>query len=190
MEIIICPGIHSAHLTSTFVSGLQGEIPPNSNLNTSVNILTYPYHNCLSLSGLHIFQFLQSQLRDKLESPLLFIGFSAGVVGAMVAAWQWQMWMGNVKALIAIDGWGVPGWANFPVHRISHDNFTHWSSKILGSGVNNFYADPPVEHLEIWRSPQKVSGWWVDSVMGEAAAARRLSVGEFLYLLLERYAQN
>ncbi|MDJ0732695.1 MAG: hypothetical protein QNJ47_01195 [Nostocaceae cyanobacterium] len=190
MKIVICPGIHEAQLTNSFLSGLQGLIPTGSNLSTKVNILIYPYHNFLSLSGIHIFQFLQEQLKDKLESPVVFIGFSAGVVGAMFAAWKWQMWTGNVKAFIAIDGWGVPVCGNFPIHRISHDDFTHWSSKILGSGDNNFYADPPVEHLEIWRSPQKVPGWWVDSLMGEAPAKRRLSAGEFLYLLLEHYVQN
>ena len=57
-----------------------------------------------------------------------------------------------MKALIAFDGWGVPLVGNFPIYRISHDQFTHWSSELLGKGDKSFYADPPVEHLDLWRS--------------------------------------
>ncbi|MGB3188280.1 MAG: hypothetical protein WBB43_02490, partial [Limnoraphis sp.] len=66
-----------------------------------------------------------------------------------------------VKALIALDGWGVPLGGNFPIYRISHDRFTHWSSALLGGGVESFYADPPVEHLDLWSSPQTARGWWL-----------------------------
>ena len=33
---------------------------------------------------------------------------------------------------------------------------------LLGNGENNFYAEPAVDHLSMWRSPQTVQGWWVD----------------------------
>jgi hypothetical protein len=31
----------------------------------------------------------------------------------------------------------------------------------LGGGNESFYADPGVEHLDLWRSPQTASGWWL-----------------------------
>ncbi len=53
----------------------------------------------------------------------------------------------------------MPLLANFPIYRISHDRFTHWSSSILGEGESGFYADPEVEHLDLWRSPHTCRGW-------------------------------
>lgn len=120
--------------------------------------------------------------------PVLFIGFSAGVVGAIGAAWSWQFLGGRVKAFIALDGWGVPLWGDFPIHRLSHDRFTHWSSAMLGSGADNFYAEPPVEHLDLWRSPQNSLGWWVNSNKG-AQPSSYLSAAEFLIMLLNRYQE-
>ena len=32
----------------------------------------------------------------------------------------------------------------------------------MGGGEESFYADPGVGHLELWRSPQTVRGWWVN----------------------------
>jgi len=55
---------------------------------------------------------------------------------------------GHVKAY-CFRRLGVPLVGNFPIHRLSHDYFTHWSSAVLGSGNDSFYADPPVEHLEM-----------------------------------------
>jgi hypothetical protein len=31
----------------------------------------------------------------------------------------------------------------------------------LGSGDAGFYADPAVPHLDLWRSPGQVRGWWI-----------------------------
>lgn len=93
----------------------------------------------------------------------MVIAFSAGVAGAIPALNLWQLQGGKVAGLLAIDGWGVPAVGNFPIYRLSHDYFTHWSSALLGTGEVNFYADPPVEHLEIWRSPHTCLGWQVNS---------------------------
>lgn len=190
MNIIICPGIHKPELTQSFVSGLIEQFPENIIQQKLVNILIYPGTDLLTLSGLHIVEFLSDRLENKLESPIVFISFSAGVVGAITAAFLWQLLGGNIRAFIAIDGWGVPLLGNFPMHRLSHDYFTHWSSSVLGSGQNNFYAEPAVEHLSMWLSPQTIQGWWVNPSQEVAPPAQRLSAAEFLYLLLKRYAQK
>ena len=201
MSIIICPGMHSPQLTDNFISTCINPIMERIGSKKSVESLIYPDKGVLNLSGIHIFQFLCDRLKVELSfplgnqytTPLIFIGFSAGVVGAMMAALNWQIWGGKIKALIAIDGWGVPlipSWVNFPIHRISHDYFTHWSSKMLGSGHNNFYAEPAVEHLEMWRSPQTVQGWWVDLPIGESRPNQHLSLTQFLYVLLQDYIKN
>ncbi|MBR8839797.1 MAG: hypothetical protein DSM106950_38810 [Stigonema ocellatum SAG 48.90 = DSM 106950] len=178
MSIIICPGIHEPGLTQNFVSKFK--VNP-------VNLLVFPGEGLLTLSGFHIVQFLHQRLGSWKHQPVLFISFSAGVVGAIVAAYKWQLLGGQVKAFIAIDGWGVPLWGNFPIHRMSHDYFTHWSSSLLGSGQNNFYANPPVDHLEMWRSPQNVQGWDTD-FSGEKS--QYLTAAEFLHLLTKRYEEN
>ncbi|WP_089127307.1 hypothetical protein [Tolypothrix sp. NIES-4075] len=186
MSIIICPGIHEPALTEKFISGGL-EIFSQSKEENTVNILKVPNDGFSALSGFHILQVLNNRLRHQLKSPVIFISFSAGVVGAIAAAYSWQMLGGDIKAFIAIDGWGVPLWGSFPIHRMSHDYDTHWSSKILGSGQNNFYADPPVEHLSMWRSPQTIQGRWVDSSNEVSPPKSRLTAAEFLQMLLNRY---
>jgi hypothetical protein len=189
MSIIICPGIHESALTQCFVSALREESVGRATSPKEVNILTFPGESGLTLSVFHILQFLHKHLQDKIEFPVVFISFSAGVVGAIVAANAWQQLGGHVKAFIAIDGWGVPLWGNFPIHRMSHDYFTHWSSSLLGSGQNNFYADPPVDHLQMWQKPQTVEGYWVGSSF-DTPPKERLNAAEFLHSLLKRYEDN
>ncbi|MBW4641749.1 MAG: hypothetical protein KME23_01775 [Goleter apudmare HA4340-LM2] len=190
MNIIICPGIHEPELTQNFISGLREEIAVSGVNHKTMNILIYPGNSFCNLSGFHILQFLRDRLENRLKSPVVFISFSAGVVGAIMAASLWQLLGGHVKAFIAMDGWGVPLWANFPIHRMSHDYFTHWSSSLLGSGHNNFYAEPAVDHLFMWRSPQATQGWWVNSSMAVSPPASRLSAAKFLHLLLKCYEEK
>jgi len=185
MNVIICPGIHEYSLTKSFTESLINAIYDSSLNEATVNILEFPANNLSALSGFHICQFLRENLVDKLESPVVFISFSAGVVGAITAASLWQIFGGNVKAFIAIDGWMVPLTGNFSIHRMSHDYFTHWSSCLLGSGHNNFYAQPAVDHLELWRSPSTVEGNWVDSPSKELPFS--LTAVEFINILLKRY---
>jgi hypothetical protein len=181
MSIIICPGIHEASITESFITGC---FHPT----TDREILVVPTEGILAVSAFHVLQFLRDRLKNKLRSPVVFISFSAGVVGAIGAALSWQILGGQVQAFMAIDGWGVPLWGNFPIHRLSHDYFTHWSSTLLDGGKDNFYADPSVEHLAIWRSPAIVQGRWVDSLT--APPQTYLSCAEFLHLLLNRYQET
>ncbi len=192
MKVLICPGIHGDGLTQELLASLKSSLDCDSNLNNPENILVFtapdPY---LTLSAFHILNFLRShQGNPATATPVVFIGFSAGVVGAIGAAWGWQLLGGKVKALIAIDGWGVPLMGDFGLHRLSHDFFTHWSSSMLGSGQDSFYADPAVEHLTLWRSPQTVTGWWIDSKEEKSPPQKRMTAAEFLIMLLKRYAQT
>ncbi|MHC5596940.1 MAG: hypothetical protein ACYTXC_13535 [Nostoc sp.] len=199
MNIIICPGIHEPELTESFRVGLLDLVSQSAIAPNSANILIYPGKDVLVLSALHILQFLRVRLSNSPESSIIFISFSAGVVGAIGAAHLWQLLGGCVKAFIAIDGWGVPLQGNFPIHRMSHDYFTHWSSCLLGSGQNNFYAEPAVDHLSMWRclttsrsasTPQTVQGCWVDSSIGIFPPKGRLTASEFLLMLLKHYEAN
>ncbi|WP_041225812.1 hypothetical protein [Crinalium epipsammum] len=176
MSVIICPGVHPPELTQEFLRNLS--VAP-------ANLLIFPTEKYPAFSAIDVLQFLKEN--QSLDVPVVFIGFSAGVVGAIGAAWGWQLLGGEVKALIALDGWGVTLAGNFPIHRLSHDHFTHWSSALLGAGEDSFYADPPVEHLELWRSPYTVQGWWVQSITGKSEHRRWITAGHFLNMLLEQY---
>ncbi|MTJ50292.1 hypothetical protein [Dolichospermum sp. UHCC 0259] len=189
MPIIICPGIHAPELTNSFIQGCLNQASEKS-----VDILVYPEQGYLTLSTLHILHFLCDRLgapsdrpRNKLESPVIFLCFSAGVIGGIGAATAWQLLGGHVQAFIAIDGWGVPLAGNFPIHRLSHDHYTHWTSAYLGMGENNFYADPAVDHLSMWHSPQSVQGKWVNPSVNFSPIKNYLTASEFLNFLLERY---
>ena len=150
MPLIICPGVHDRLLTDHFLQ--QCDFP-----STEI-ILVFPADRKPAYCPLSILQYLQAHLTPTPDNPLIFISFSAGVVGAIAAAWSWQQLGGNVKAFIALDGWGVPLFGNFPIHRVSHDYFTHWSSALLGQGRDSFYADPPVDHLQLWSHPRTTRG--------------------------------
>lgn len=188
MNIIICPGMHKAELTTSFISGLSEFNPDIFSCLSSVKILIYPGEGLKTLSSLHVLSFLFEKIED-VKSPVVFISFSAGVVGGLQAAYLWQMLGGMVKAFIAIDGWGVPLVGNFPIHTISHDYFTHVSLLDFARGNNNFYAQPAVEHLEIWRSPQSVRGWWVNPKFKIKNSKIYLTLAEFLHMLLKHYEQ-
>ncbi|MFB2938702.1 hypothetical protein ACE1B6_25910 [Aerosakkonemataceae cyanobacterium BLCC-F154] len=181
MSLIICPGIHEPNLTESFLAGLRS-LPTNQK---PENILIFPTQDYPAYSSGDILQFLRQN--HSLSVPIAFISFSAGVVGAIAAAWGWQLLGGQITAFIALDGWGVPLIGNFPIHRLSHDYFTHWSSALLGSGEDSFYAAPSVEHLELWRQPQIVSGWWIHSLNGKTEQKTRITAAQFLTILLERY---
>ena len=185
MSLIICAGIHAPELTQKFVEGLGVPFSNGATASHLRNIVIFPTQDYLALAAFEIVKFLRDRLGDPQKtSPLVFISFSAGVVGAIGAAWGWQLLGGHVKAFIALDGWGVPLFGSFPIYRLSHDYFTHWSSALLGSGEDSFYADPPVEHLEMWRSPQTVEGWWVHSD-GGTQQYTRLTAADFLFQSLQ-----
>jgi hypothetical protein len=189
LNIVICPGLHDPVLTTTFWAGLQTQWPELDNwkpIPLIVPARDYPVY-----SPQHVLQFLERSLSQQdgglaQDKELLFISFSAGVVGAIGAARAWQH-RGKVKAFLALDGWGVPLGGSFPIHRLSHDPFTDWSSAFLGGGAERFYADPPVNHLDLWRSPQLVRGWHCSQTGGESR--RYTTAAQFLTELLRRYRE-
>lgn len=175
-HLIICPGVHSNSLTESFLKEM--------NLQKREKLLIFPSEKYPPYSPLAVFAFLQQSLESPTpDQPLLIIAFSAGVVGAMGAATLWQGVGGRIVALIALDGWGVPVVSGFPVYRLSHDYFTHWSSGLLGKGAESFYAEPPVLHLKLWQHPNKVTGW-----QEKAQGCRTYcTVYDFLTDLLKKY---
>ncbi|MGB7273143.1 MAG: hypothetical protein WBC69_07590 [Geitlerinemataceae cyanobacterium] len=180
--VLVCPGIHDPQFTREFLRGL-GEISKTIGWDFPP-IWVFPAPENPAYSASHILQFLEERWGNKGTVPeLVIIGFSAGVVGAIGAAWGWR-WQGRtVKTLIAIDGWGVPLYGDFPIYRLSHDYFTHASSSLLGSGWVSFYADPAVPHIDLWRMPDRVRGTQV----GNTAGHSRLTAAEFITDILQRH---
>jgi hypothetical protein len=186
--VILCPGIHDPELTVDLVRAIfQSE----TGFALSTRLLIFPAHRYPAYSTPHILSFVHERLSAEnpdtfLQMPLVWIGFSAGVVGSITAAWIWQWLGGNVRALIALDGWGVPLGGSFPVHRLSHDWFTHWSSALLGAGEDSFYADPAINHLDLWRSPQIVTGWQIPT--DPRQQPQPTTAADFLTTLVHRYS--
>jgi hypothetical protein len=168
--------------------------------------LVFPTDRYPAYSTPHILDFLRRQLGNPIRTdnslpslvhlPLVFIAFSAGTVGAIGAAWVWRLLGGQVKAFIALDGWGTPLYGDFPIHRLSHDYFTHWSSASISSGTDHFYADPPVPHLDLWRSPHTTNGYWIQHASPFPLpyffhpTTMRTTAAEFLLSLLTQYGES
>lgn len=184
VQLVICGGIHEPRLTDSFLQELQWQ---TARVGLSINHpLVVPVSQYPPYSPTHIWQFLQKSVGAAgVRVPLWFIGFSAGVVGAIAAANHWQASGGPVKAFIAFDGWGVPLYGNFPIYRCSHDYFTHISSNLLGRGVGSFYADPSVAHLDLWQFPAQTWGWSVAPYTG----SHRTTASQFVVSLLQQQAQ-
>lgn len=148
--------MHAPEITECFLRSLLPRLqrPPDA-------LWTQPEGGS-GLFGTPILSTLQGQGSPSALGPISIVAFSAGVVGAAQAISRWQELGGQLACLIAIDGWGVPLGGDYPIYRLSHDAFTHWSCGWLGSGAVNFYADPAVEHLSLWQAPDQVVGWCVD----------------------------
>lgn len=179
MAVVLCPGIHEPQLTESFWNFIQqryvqlfADKPPVP--------LVIPEANPWGVSPSHVLRFLEQSV--SIAEPILMISFSAGVVGAIAAAWVWQLRGGSVSAFVALDGWGVPLSGLFPVYRLSHDEFTHWSSQPLGMGQSPFYADPGVEHLDLWQSPDQALGWWLQ----DGQQQQHVSAAEVICHILHR----
>lgn len=186
MSIFICPGFHSPQLTQSFLQELLFSI--NSASNLAINVSIFTAESYTALSAIHILHdLIKTYGQPRQAAPVLFISFSAGVLGALGAAWGWELLGGKVKAVIAIDGWGVPLMGNFPIHRLSHDYFTHQTSVVVNPSEDSFYADPGVEHLQMWRSPSTVAGWATraDNFLVRSPC----NAAEFILLLLKRYQE-
>ena len=165
--------MHRSQLSQSFVTALH----------PSQETVIFPTEKAPAYSPLHVLEFLST---TEAATPLVFIAFSAGVVAAIGAARLWQKQGGTVKALIALDGWGVPLAGDFAIHRVSHDLLTSWSSALLGGGdSDSFYADPAVDHLTLWRSPQTVLGYGVTASLQPRQTY--LTAASFITALLQRY---
>jgi hypothetical protein len=178
LSVILCPGFHDAQLTAQFGRSL----PPF----TCAHIV-----EAFPANPWAVFDWLQQSWLPKTgqASPanapaLVAIGFSAGAVGLAGALKLWQQQGGKVSLFLALDGWGVPAIA-LPVYRLSHDYLTHWSSLPLGAGPVNFYADPPVEHLQLWGAPEQVSGW---QIRGSKADSAKTPMSAATFLRQRLYA--
>jgi hypothetical protein len=182
LRLLICPGIHDPQLTRQFLDDLTGG---ERWIDRHLDCLVFPAWDYPAYSALHILHFLDRETTRDDDRAIAWIAFSAGVVGAIGAAWGWQALGGTVKGAIALDGWGVPLYGNFPIYRLSHDRFTHWSSALLGPGRASFYADPAVDHLQLWRSPATVAGYAVENDDCTAKQRRTTALDFLLEILLE-----
>ena len=190
-RVLICPGFHPPALTAQFVrsvfgSGAAGFTPSSSSLDLvqqasnldSCDRLCPLVVEAFCANPVAIFDWMSRTLGPpETVDPILAVGFSGGVVGIAGALTLWQQQGGQVAKLIAIDGWGMPLFG-LPVCRVSHDWFTHWSTLPLGAGKVNFYADPPVEHLQMWACPDQVLGQ-VEAVW-QTRKAQQITVAEFV----------
>ncbi|MBL1209265.1 hypothetical protein [Geminocystis sp. GBBB08] len=152
---IICGGFHPHYFNINFFNYLTTIIndisPENTIFITGDNFQPY--------DGLNIYKYILKNKAELFKYNLTFIGFSAGVVGSIIAGNLWKKKGGKVNTLLAFDGWGVPLISsNFPCYRISHDYATHLI--YLGGEKNAFYAFPPVPHLKLWSYPENIQGYW------------------------------
>jgi len=157
LNLLICAGIHPFTWTNDFLINFT-----NSGANFPIeNLSVYPTDLYPAYDGRRIYQFIQeSYSQSNISYPLIIIAFSAGVVGALIASRLWQRQGGKISALVAVDGWGVPLIADFPIYTLSHDYFTDLTLIRFNSQVESFYAYPSVSHEYIWRSPLQTRGWW------------------------------
>ncbi len=160
VQLVICPGVHSPWLTDDFLAALATSLaePRGAALAERVEAaLVFPCDRRLPYCGYQVLAFLNEEVAP--AAAIGLIAFSAGVVGAIAAAWGWRSQGRSIHAFIALDGWGVPLGGDFPIYRLSHDWFTHLTSIGPGQCLSSFYADPGVPHLELWRSPHTTIGW-------------------------------
>ncbi len=204
MNILVCPGIHAPELTQAFLAQVQPEL-------FSLHPLTHwwvlpsdvpPYapqqvadffEACWSdraprtaiSNPVPNSEYLPKPVFDP-SAPLIWIGFSAGVVGAIATARAWQRQGRPTSALIAFDGWGVPLAGDFPIYRFSHDRFTAQTSEWPQASAGYFYAEPGVTHLDLWRSPSRAFGVWRGDPATQAQATQATCAQATLVTLLKR----
>ncbi len=156
--LVFIGGFHHKIMTDDFVNYFYSAIEGVK----ESKFIIIPPDKIQPYDGLNAYHFLLDYVTTSLNySPsIILITFSAGVVGGITLGKLWEANKGKVNFLLAFDGWGVPLMANFPCYRLSHDYFTHISSTLLGGNDNGFYAQPTVSHLELWRSPLTIKGWW------------------------------
>ena len=170
MQLLISPGCHSPELTHSFLRSLRSATTPQ-------RLWLLPI--CLSPGGVP--GLLHNQLTPQLDQPLHIIAFSAGVVVAYPIALAWQS-MGGTSHMIAMDGWGMPLPGKLRIYRMSHDRWTHDTTYFPSASESqgSFYADPAVEHLTLWQSPELVLG---QGLIGETCQS--MTAMEFIAMALK-----
>lgn len=165
MQLLIFPGYHSPKLTDSFLHSMLQVVTPDQYW--VVPMWTYP----VALPWL-----LTHPQKPQLDQSLQIVAFSAGVVAAYPLILGWQH-LGGRSTLIAMDGWGMPLWGNLTIYRISHDRWTHDTTYLPSPAESTgyFYAEPTVEHLELWQSPDQIQGM---GAMGTTAAS--MTMREFI----------
>jgi hypothetical protein len=191
VTLMICPGIHDPVLSDRFCQALHHQFnqsSPPAPLDHRHAWAVLPTQQYAPFNGFAVGSYWQ-EVADP-QQPLLVVAFSAGGVGAIAAAQLWQSQGGAIAAFVAVDGWGVPQIGPFPFYRVSHDYFTHWSSALLGTGQEAFYADPPVEHLALWHYPEQARGVWTVGPDSSGAVPKRVTAIEFIAAILVRHGWN
>ena len=170
MQLLICPGYHSTHLTHKFLQSLLTLVTPE-------RLWILPIW---PLPGAGLPWLLSTQQAPKKTELLYVIGFSAGVVAAYSLVMAWQG-MGGSSRLIAVDGWGMPLPGAPYVYRMSHDRWTHDTTYFPTADESQgyFYAHPAVEHLTFWQSPQIAKG-----IGALGTGPRPMTALEFIYAVL------
>ena len=185
--LLICGGMHSPRDSD----GVLAILAKDSQLSQLPILHFSPTPPLAVLSGAALRCWLEEHGPPAMAMPagyprLIIWAFSAGCVGALALTQYWQRYRGGVLALFLVDGWGVPGVGSVPIHRLSHDRFTHRTSGWLGPGLVSFVGWPAVSHRQLWRDPQQVWGYqvWpgtpVGLAMDPALQPRRLTAGDFL----------
>lgn len=178
--LLICGGMHPPSYTGQMLATIaQDEVLQLSNVvcapPSSLGILS-PFALRRTLEAHLDSMPLPSTTLEASPPALVIWAFSAGCVGATALAAHWQRHRGPVLALFMVDGWGVPRDPGVPTYRLSHDSYTHNTSRWLGAGDIDFYAEPAVPHLTLWRQPQAVFGWAAEN----GKPNERLTAADFL----------
>jgi hypothetical protein len=159
MGIILCPGLINAEAAWAFGQALQSLCSQSAEdrLPDVKQMVILP-QDCPTYSPKHILNFLGPHLNAQRKS-WHWIAYSAGVVGGLEAA-RLVNSQHPVQGFFALDAWGVSLEAPFPVYHLSHDWLTHWATTLMNSRLaGTFYAQPSVSHLDLWGSPQTITGW-------------------------------
>ena len=180
VTLLVCGGMHPPSYTGQILAAIARDAV----LSRHSQVVCASQGGLGVLSPFALRQAIDSQATSYSEksaaevapSALIIWAFSAGCVGAAALATHWQQYRGRVLALFMADGWGVPRDPGVPVHRLSHDPITHATSRWLGAGDDDFYADPAVPHLTLWQQPQRATGW----AIAPGQVRQSLTAAEFL----------
>lgn len=171
VSLIVCNGFHPPEATQQLIADISypaSDRPHRPLSDPRLSIHSHPDPSCRQLLAPLSSRSLRRMLQE-IADPVIFLAFSAGCLAAAGAArHRHYQSSGQVLALFAIDGWGIPLAEPYPVHRLSHDRFTHLTS--AGPG-EHFYADPAVDHLRLWQRPSQVAGMATPSQSRMTAAA-------------------